>query len=96
MASYHIGDVVRVEGTLTDVDGVAVDPATVTVKVRPPTGATVTYTYAGGQVTRSALGVYFVDVSTTEAGRWTYQFLSTGTGQAMNERYFTVSQRAIS
>lgn len=92
---YNIGDVVRVRGTLTDASDVAVDPSTVSVKVRPPTGSTLTYTYALATVTKEETGIYYKDISVTESGKWYYQFVSTGTGQAMDEGAFVVKSSAI-
>lgn len=87
--AYDIGDVIRVTGTFTDADGTAIDPDTITCKVKDPSGNIASYTYADSEVTRSDTGVYYVDVTIDEAGDWWYRFESTGTGKtAAGETYF--------
>lgn len=86
---YWQGQAVRLSCTFT-VNAVATDPTTVTLKVKDPGGSVVTYTYALGQVTRSAAGVYYKDISTDETGTWQYQWLGTGTCEAVDEDKFEV------
>ena len=97
MASvYGKGDLVRVTGTFSDNNGTAVDPTVVLFKFKAPSSATVTYTYGeDGELIKSATGVYYVDVSATESGKWWHEFSSTGVGQAVNESYFEVRQSNI-
>lgn len=65
----------------TGPNGQPLDPTAVTLTVQDPTG--VKTTYSGGQVTHDSTGVYHVDVDTTgKAGTWSYEWKSTGTGQA--------------
>jgi hypothetical protein len=89
-----VGDLVRITGTFS-VAGVATDPTTVTLKVRTPSGAVSTYTYAGGGVTKDATGVYRRDVSATEPGRWLYRWEGTGTAEAAEEGSFDVEMSAF-
>lgn len=68
--------------TLTNtfsVSGTATDPTTVSLLVRAPGGTQTTYTYAGGDITKSATGVYTMDVACTSEGMWTYVWTGTGT-----------------
>ena len=90
MASvYGKGDLVRVTGVFTDSDGVETDPTAVLFKYKTPAGSTTTLTYGvDGALVKSATGIYYVDVSVTESGRWWHEFSSTGTGQAVDEAYF--------
>ncbi len=93
---YNIGDLVRITGNLATTAGVAVDPTTLVCKVKAPDATITTYTY--GTTTfpiKSAAGVYYVDVTPTQVGEYWYQFLSTGTGQAMDEGMFRVKASAI-
>ena len=69
MASYDIGDVVRVTGTFTDADGVATDPTTVTGKYKDPSDNETT----DSSPTNSATGVYYFDIEIDEAGSWKYR-----------------------
>jgi len=54
------------------------DPTTVTVKVSSNEG-TFTYTYALAQITKLAVGVYMIDISTTGVvGTLTVEWIGTG------------------
>ena len=69
--------------TLTNtfsVGGVPTDPTTITLLVTDPTGTSNTYTFAGGQITRTSAGIYTKDIPCTLAGTWTYKW--TGTSAA--------------
>ena len=92
--SITIGDLVRVSATFT-VSGTATDPATVTLKVRDPSGTTTTYTYGAATVTKDSTGAYHRDVSATTAGRWLYRWEGTGTAQAAEEAAFDVEPSAF-
>lgn len=93
---YDIGDVVHCVGTFADRDGQAVDPTTVTFKVRDPTGAITTYVYGtDAQLVKAGVGNYYADVEATASGEWFYRFYSTGNGQAAGETRFGVSESAF-
>ena len=90
MASYDIGDVVRVTGTFTDADGVATDPTTVTGKYTDPSSNTTT----DSSPTNSATGVYYFDIEVDEAGSWKYRLEGktvTATNQGAAEGSFEVN-----
>jgi hypothetical protein len=74
------------------VGGTNTDPTTVTLKVQDPSGVEDTYTYALGQVTKSAAGVYYRDVAVDEKGVWHYRWIGTGTVAAADEDYFFVRE----
>jgi hypothetical protein len=89
MNSYHVGDKVRCTGTFETAAGTDTDPSAVFFKVETPSGTETTYTYGtDAALVKSATGIYYVDVSITEAGTWHYRFYSTGTGQAAGEESF--------
>lgn len=93
---HNIGDLVRITGTLTTAAGAPVDPSTLVAKVKAPDATVTTYTYGTTAFPiKSAAGVYYVDVTPTQVGEYWYQFLSTGTGQAMDEGMFRVKASAI-
>ena len=93
---HNIGDQVRVTGTLTTAAGAPVDPSTLVAKVKAPDATITTYTFGTTAFPiKSAEGVYYVDVTPTQVGEYWYQFLSTGTGQAMDEGMFRVKASAI-
>ena len=89
MNNYHVGDKVRCTGTFETAAGTDTDPSAVYCKVKTPGGTSTTYTYGvDAALVKSATGIYYVDVSITEAGTWHYRFYSTGTGQAAGEESF--------
>ena len=86
----------RLTGTLAQADGTPVDPTGLVVVVQAPSGTQTAYTY-GDDVfpVRVEAGEYYVDVTPDAAGKWAYQFRSTGTGQAMDEGTFVVEAPLI-
>ena len=94
--TYDVGDLVRCVGVFADSEAAAIDPTTVTFKVREPSGDVVAYVYStDAEVVRDGEGNYHVDVSATEAGTWHYRYESTGTGQAAGENEFEVRVSAF-
>lgn len=61
------------------VDGTATDPTTVSLVVTDPLGAATTYTYAGGEITRTGTGAYRKDIPCSEPDEWQYVWTGTGT-----------------
>ncbi len=93
MAEYAEGNIVRLTGTFTDADDVALDPTVVKAVIERPDGTKTTYTYGTDpELTRSSEGVYKISLDTTGfPGVWLYRWYSTGTGQAANTNsYFDV------
>jgi len=82
---YASGSEYATIGNTFSVSGTATDPTTVSVVVTDPTGASTTYTYAGGTVTRTAAGVYTLDVACPTAGRWVAVWTGTGTASDVAE-----------
>lgn len=93
--TYDVGDLIRVSAAFTS-GGDAIDPTTVTAKVKAPTGTITTLVYGvdGGLVKDSA-GNYHTDISAAEVGTYAYRFQSTGTGQAAAEGAFRVRESAF-
>jgi len=88
---YQKGDLVRIDGSFTDLVGTPADPVTVALKVTPPSGVTVAYTYALGQVIKGSVGAYYYDLSVTQAGQWFYRWEATGpSSQASDNGEFMV------
>lgn len=72
----------RVTVTFQDEDGVAIDPATVTLKTLSPCGTETSYVYGtDAEVQRQSAGLYLGDITPDRAGRWRFRWESTGTGQ---------------
>lgn len=94
MTIYDIGDSARLSIAFTDRSGSPADPSTVAVTVRTPRGTVTTYTYAGGQVSRSGTGAYYFDVTATEAGSWIYRWAGTGALAVAESGRFEVRRNA--
>ena len=92
MNSYFLGALVRVTGTFTDANLVAVDPTIVRFKYRKPGSATtVTLVYlTDASLVRTGAGVYYVDLDADTAGNWSYRWEGTGTYQCATENQFNV------
>ena len=93
MATYDIGDTVRLKGEFTDDAGAAADPTAVSMIVKDPAGTKTTYTYALAQITKLAVGIYYYDLTITMAGDWYYRFSGTGAVVTAGEQYFNVRQQ---
>lgn len=93
MNSYYVGNVVRVAGQLADLDGTPGDPGAVSVKVRSPSGAITTKVYGvDGEVVRTGVGTYQMDVTANLEGIWHYRFESSVSRAAATEGRFTVRE----
>lgn len=78
----EIENELRVRVTFTDEDGIAVDPTTVKLEVKPPEGtspASTTYEYlVDPQIERADVGVYTALIFVDVAGHWTYTWQGDG------------------
>ena len=84
--------------TLTNtftVAGVPTDPTTITLLVTDPTGTSNTYTFAGGQITRTSAGVYTKDIPCTLAGTWTYKWTGTSAASDISAGTWEVQETAL-
>ena len=88
MNRYHVGTLVRVSVTFK-VSGTATDPTTVTVKVKKPNGAKLSYVYGTDpEVVKDATGEYHADVLTTVTGHYHYRWEGTGTAHVAGGKVF--------
>lgn len=86
-----VGDIRRLGVTIRNSTGNAVDPTTLTIVVRAPSGTETTYTYGtDAVVVKSSTGVYQMDLSLTEQGKWKYDWTGTGTAQGSEGASFIV------
>ena len=87
---YDKGDVVRLSGAFTS-GGSAIDPTTVAIKVKDPSGVIQTFTYGTeASVVKDSTGNYHYDLTTSMVGQYWYRWESTGTGAAAGETYLAV------
>ena len=90
MNSYVVGNPVHCTVQFKNTGGTATDPTTITAKIRTPAGTITTQTYGDGVLLRSAAGAYYVDVTPTTSGTWSYRFIGAGALVATNEGEFFV------
>ncbi len=90
-SSYDSGDLVVISAAFTDRNSAALDPSTVTFKIKDPNNLDTTYVYGtDAEVVKDSVGNYHIDISAAIVGRYYYRYESTGTGQAAEEGSFEV------
>lgn len=89
--SYQVGDAARITGTFRDDSGTLSDPSVVTFTFRDPAGTEQTYTYGGDEIVRASAGTYHVDLSLTAAGRWSWEWVASGTMEGVDVGSLTVT-----
>ena len=88
---YQVGDLVRCQGTYTDINGLPIDPSNVFFSFKDPDDVITTYQFGiDSQLVKTSTGVYYCDVSITSVGTWWYRHYSTGIGQAADETSFVI------
>ncbi len=93
MNRFAYGSLVRLTITFETATGAATDPAVVKAQVRAPQLQITTYTYGvDAQLTRTATGIYVIDVDANQVGTWFVRGFSTGSGQAAEETGFIVQE----
>lgn len=91
---YVIGNKIRITGTITDLEGTAVDPTTLEIEVRDPAGKVTTYTYGEDEeVVRDSTGVYYLDLLPNLPGPWRYYWLGEGENQVASNGSFFVKSK---
>jgi len=89
--AYDVGDRVRFSATFKDINGTAMDPTTITFKIKSPSGTTTTYVYGqNGELVRTGTGTYRVDFDMTEGGVWNYRWEGSGALVVAEEGQVTV------
>jgi len=91
MADYIIGDLVRVYADFTDIDGTLTDPTEINLSILYPDGTEVIVTYAGGEIIRSGVGMYYYDIDLTLAGIYKTYWWSEGPAQGAGHDVFHVT-----
>lgn len=87
---YIIGNRVRMSAAFTTAAGAAVDPTTVTLTVRPPSGAASTPSPA-----KDSTGNYHADVTPDLVGDWRYRWIGSGALVAAGEGEFLVTESRV-
>ena len=88
-SNVRFSTVFQVPGT-----GAAVDPTTVTFKIkRPDTGVVVTYTYPpAGNIVKDSTGNYHADYTCDFPGEWYYRWEGAGAYIGANEGYCCIME----
>jgi hypothetical protein len=97
--TFALGQYIPISMTFTHaLTGELIDPTTVTVTVRSPTGVTMVYAWPSGTVARTVDGTGFTcpvgaltqEILATEPGLWSYKIRSTGPARGGASGQFTV------
>jgi len=80
--AYQAGETIRLTSTITDSDGVAADPTTITTTIENPSGVE---KVAAAAMTKSVKGSYYYDydipsINVGGTGTYTYKVTATGSG----------------
>jgi len=86
---FDKGDLVRIYAKFRS-GGAYVDPTTVKVSVKDPSGTSTDYLYSLAEVTKESTGVYYKDLSADLVGTYYVRTVTTGTYQAAQEDSFYV------
>lgn len=90
--NYTLGDGFRLQATFT-VNGVNTDPSTVVFSLKDPDDIITSYTFGvNAQVVKSAVGVYYMDVTVSKPLTWWYRIVGTGACIAAVESSFFGNQ----
>lgn len=76
------GTTLRVAANFQNSADADIDPTTVTFKLFSPSAGTTSYVYGtDAEISKDSTGDYYIDVTPTEAGRYVYRWVTTGTNQ---------------
>lgn len=88
---YDIGDVVRISAAFKNMAKVLVDPTTITLEIKNPSGTIITWVYdVDPEVIRTGAGVYYADYLIEKSGIHYFKWFGTGDVTAAEEWQFFV------
>lgn len=94
--SFPYGDLIRLKGTFTDVDGTLFDPEFVLCEILKPDGTKIVANFGSdANLVTDGVGLYHYDISADMTGLWVYRFESTGTGQTAQRGEFRVDPEFV-
>lgn len=88
--TYDKNQTVRLSARF-EVSGADTDPTTITLMVKNLYDAAISYTFAGGEVSKLTTGRYYRDVKLNHSGDWFYRWEGTGTVEAAAEKTLHVN-----
>ena len=87
----YVGTLVKSTVTFSNAAGTVTDPTTVTFKVKAPDGTETPHPYTGsGQPTKDGVGIYSLDVLTSQSGNYFVRAIGTGTVVVTTETWWGV------
>lgn len=93
---FIVGEVVRLPLSVTDLAGNAVDPGSVTLKIKRGAGAVTAYAYgAAPEIVRDATGRYHADIPVISAGQWAYRWELSAPNAGAAEGVFIVQKSRV-
>lgn len=97
MATYDIGDIVRISASFKNSASSLIDPTSASMLYKDPSGSKTSLVYAvDAALVKDNTGLYHVDLTIDESGRWYTRWSSSGTGQATEESFFDVRKLKVS
>lgn len=92
---YEVGDVVRLNGTFTNVAGTLADPSGLVLRVLPPNGTLESSTLGTGTaiVDGTGTGYFYSDYTIAQIGRHYYWWVASGAVATVEGGEFEVSPR---
>lgn len=86
MASFALGQKIRITATFKDENGAEADPSAVYCQIKDEAGTVTSYQYTvDPEVVKDNTGIYHLDVDLDAVGWWYWRWYSTGNYQAANE-----------
>lgn len=96
MTTYDIGDKPEFGVTVTDRNGTAGDPDTLTFTIKDPSANVESYVYGtDAEVVKTGTGVYYVQYELDEVGAWYYEWDASGTLDVAEQGSFDVRKRWV-
>jgi len=91
---YDIGDSLRIQASFYNASTVLTDPTAVSVRIKTGDRTTTTYVYGvDAEVIKSAVGVYYIDVTVDSSGTWRFRWTGTGAIVQAEEGVFDVRRQ---
>jgi hypothetical protein len=95
LATYDVGDTVRLLANFSDTGGSPHDPTSVSIMYRAPSSIETTVTTTSTDITHPSTGAYFLDIVIDSAGTWRWRASSTGSLVSAGESVFVVRKQWV-
>lgn len=95
LATYDVGDTVRMAANFLSTADVPIDPTLVTIIYRDPVGFETTVTSNSTVMVHPSSGSYYIDHVVDQEGTWRWRSYSTGTLHTASEAVFVVRHQWV-